>query len=109
MSENDDTEKEETVAVTKEQGAQITSEAASGGPEDFHHSMPRFGDGYGNDDDRETLNMECEMRKFKAEEIRLKRDIQKESLKRQVEAQREKVLNLSCMNRVSVSEKVDGG
>ena len=116
MSGNDDTEKEETVAVTKEtvavmkeQGAQITPEGASGGPGDFPHSMPRFGNCYGSDDDLETLNMEREMRELKAEDIRLKRATQKDSLQQQLEAQRQKVQNLRGKNCESVSEKADSG
>ena len=53
--------------------------------------------------------MEREMRELKAEEIRLKRATQKDSLRRQLEAQRQKVQNPRGMNRVTVSEKLDSG
>ena len=91
----------------------ITLEGASGGPGDIQHSKesrsePRFGDGFSGDDE-EVLEMQREMQQLKDEELRLKRATQKDNLRRQLEAQRQKVQNLRGMTPVKISDDRESG
>lgn len=68
---------------------------------------PRFGDGFvsGDEGDLDMLRMESEMRDLQAEERRLKQAAKRDSMRRQLEAQRQKVQNLRGMTSVLVSDK----
>ena len=104
MSDISDIEQPDNV-----KGDKNSLQGASGGSGDIgdaQSSRPRFGDGYvtGDDqDDLELLNMEREMKTLKDEERRLAQAAKKDKMRRQLEAQRQKVQNLRGMTPVFVS------
>ena len=105
-SNKGDSDKEQQSGV--DENDLITPEGASGGPNDLGespHSKPHFGDGYVTaDEDLDMMRMEREMRELKGEEKRLTLAAKKDNMRRQLEAQRQKVQNLRGMKPVFVTE-----
>ena len=100
-------------ATTDGQAESMPLQGASGGPGDIlipgdsPRAESRFGDGDVDGVDDEFLAMQREMKELKDEEVRLNRVTQKDTLRRQLEAQRQKVQNLRGMTRVLVSDNSD--
>ena len=86
-------------------GDMSSLDGASGGLGDSLHAKPRSGEGdvSGGDDDLEMLRMEREMRSLKEEERRLTMASKKDTMRRQLEMQRQKVQNLRGTTSVFIS------
>ena len=97
-------------SAIEESADTITPQGASGGRDKLHSGetlQPRFGFMSDGDTDLEILAMEREMQQLKEEKNRLKRATQKDTLRRQLEAQRQKVQNLRGRTLVHNSDKSD--
>ena len=97
-------------SAIEESADTITPQGASGGHDKLHSGetlQPRFGFMSDGDTDPEILAMEREMQQLKEEENGLKRATQKDTLRRQLEAQRQKVQNLRGRTLVHNSDKSD--